>query len=391
MMSEINLQQALWNSNFDEIEKVLSNNPKEFETINSHNRNQFFTTLIKKNKFTILELLINNQIITTDLYEYDTLDNSFFAALFSNLNEDEESLAFFESFLSKIENNNDAVSGKRLIQLALISKVKPVIISQLIASGCNANYKDNSENTYLHTLLKQYGVDDKLLIEYIQLFINEGVDIESENIINETPLFVAVKNNKIAALEILLDNGANANHQNKNGESVFYECIANKRSLTMLEILCRYNSIDFEKVTKNEGTILFDFLRNSSDSEINILTVLIDQGADFNQESLHYQMRTPLTLLPEMPTNFFEKIIDSDVIDIQQQDNSGNTILHYLCSFDINYDELKAKELYKKVKYLLSKNVDVEVTNHEDKTPMQLALIDNLKEKIVALILNSKK
>ena len=130
--------------------------------------------------------------------------------------------------------------------------------------------------------------------------------------------------------------------------------------------------------------------RICTENEINLFDLLLEQSADFYQASFYYEMRTPISLLPQIPFSFFEKAIQTDKIDLHQTDNEGNTLLHTVCNYNLNHDQNKAKELYKKVKFLLTTSLDSDATNNDDKTALQLALTDNLKDKIVTLLLNSK-
>lgn len=390
-MIQNTLQQAIWNSNFEEIETILNSNPNEFDTIQKHNLEQFYSNLIKNNKFSIIQLLINNKKIETDLYEYEKYSGTIFASLFKNLNNDEESIAFLSSFITNLDNNNESVENKTLLHLAIESLAKPIIIKELINSGCNINYKDNYENTFLHAILTNYNIKGELLKKYAQILIDEGIDVNSVNKGHESVLFTAVKNNKIDAIELLLDNGADANHQNTKGESVFYECIVNKRTYDVLVILCNYQSIDFLKVTSNNENILYHFLRNCSEREENIFDILLEQNADFNQETVYYSVTTSKSLLYKIPYSFFEKAIESGSIDIHETDNDGNSILHTICEKDLNHDQNLAKLVYKKVKFLVEKGINVSLTNNNGKTAMDLALTDNLKDKIVTLLINSKQ
>ena len=83
-------------------------------------------------------------------------------------------------------------------------------------------------------------------------------------------------------------------------------------------------------------------------------------------------------LLPDYEPNIFkacssgkltsvEWLIEKDQQDPNTKDRDGNTLLHYSCEnghFPI-------------VKYLISKGVDIETTNHERKTPLHIATEHN--------------
>ena len=119
--------------------------------------------------------------------------------------------------------------------------------------------------------------------------------------------------------------------------------------------------------------------------------ILLEQNADFNQETVYYSVTTSKSLLYKIPYSFFEKAIESGSIDIHETDNDGNSILHTICEKDLNHDQNLAKLVYKKVKFLVEKGINVSLTNNNGKTAMDLALTDNLKDKIVTLLINSKQ
>ena len=78
-----------------------------------------------------------------------------------------------------------------------------------------------------------------------------------------------------------------------------------------------------------------------------------------------------------------------DSIDINEQDNEGNTLLHKVCAYNVNYDAEAAKETYRKVKLLLENGADKDIANDKDETPLMLASGDNLKIKTVELLMKA--
>jgi len=83
----------------------------------------------------------------------------------------------------------------------------------------------------------------------------------------------------------------------------------------------------------------------------------------------------------------FETLLKHNTQDINLTDNTGNTVLHKVCAMPLNFEQTKAKEQYKMVKLLLKQGADKSIRNTDDKTALDLATDDNLKEKIVQLLL----
>jgi len=81
--------------------------------------------------------------------------------------------------------------------------------------------------------------------------------------------------------------------------------------------------------------------------------------------------------------------LDSGNVDVNHQDDHGNTLLHKVCGYNVNFEAEKAKETYKKVKLLLENGADASISNDEDKTPLMLASDDNLKIKTVELLMKN--
>ncbi|MNW15076.1 hypothetical protein D3C71_2134740 [compost metagenome] len=79
--------------------------------------------------------------------------------------------------------------------------------------------------------------------------------------------------------------------------------------------------------------------------------------------------------------------MDKGYLDLSYVDNLGNTLLHKVCQVNLNYDENKSRDLYKKVKYLVGEGVDPQLENVADKKAVDYAMEENVKVKTVEWLL----
>lgn len=125
-----------------------------------------------------------------------------------------------------------------------------------------------------------------------------------------------------------------------------------------------------------------------NDRHLHVLSLLLSNGADLTEPSLWYQKaKTGIDWLVEKSVITLEEVMEKDFIDVNYRDDQGNTLLHKVCQVNINYDESKARDLYKKVKYLVDKGVDPRIENSSDKKAVDYAMEDNLKIKTVEWLL----
>jgi ankyrin repeat protein len=129
----------------------------------------------------------------------------------------------------------------------------------------------------------------------------------------------------------------------------------------------------------------------ASEIEIKLLVSLINDGADIYQTSPHYSRdKSALDWISEQPADVLQAVLETGVVDIERKDNEGNTLLHKVCAYNVNYDQEAAKHVYRKAKLLIEQGANVSTTNDHDQTPMDLAAQDNLKIKTVELLLKNK-
>lgn len=202
----------------------------------------------------------------------------------------------------------------------------------------------------------------------------------------------AVKRNKKEYIPLLLENGADPNETDNQQNSSFYYAVGEQFSIPMYELLAASSSANFNTINKDGRTLLTEFIRMMSDSEhdMNALQRLLSDGADLNHCAQYYgNPKSGLDYIAEKKSGILKSVLDSGFIDVNEQDNQGNTILHKVCAYNVNYDTEAAKEIYRKVKLLLEIGADKDITNDKDENALTLASTDNLKIKTVELLMKA--
>jgi len=391
-MSEQNLEQLLLQGQYEQALSTIQSGEKLSKNIPEHQKSQILERLFSNGQYELINELVSSKWIETDIYEFDSFDKSVFGKVVWNLKNDERALSFFQDFISNFENLNDEVEAKTLINYFFEKGASVEKIKMLIDAGCDVNFTNNAEENLIHQVIKTNLMKPQLSISYLELLINEGVDVNAPNIVKKTPLITAIEFNKPDYLDILLQNGANPNDLDQEGNSAFFYAVAHKQDLSLYLKLRDFGSPDFETINNAGVSLFFEYLRMMyvSDKNIELLRTMISDGADLNQASTYYgKDKTPLDLIAEKQPEILQAVLDSGSLDVNRQDNHGNTLLHKVCAFNVNFEAEKAKETYKKVKLLLENGADASITNDEDKTPLMLASDDNLKIKTVELLMKN--
>lgn len=384
------LEEHLTTANYNIALEALAQGEKLPKDINRYNKIQLFDKLVLAKQFAIIKHFLKDKTIGNDIYEYDSFDNSIFTSIASYLADDDDSLAFLNDFLSGFDNLNDEVDGKTLLAYFLQKGAKPALIKTLVEAGCATTFVNNAQENYLHQVIKANLMKPELIEKYIAFFIGEGVDVNAADIVQKTPLIVAVQNHKEEYLDLLLENGANPNEPDKDGNTAFFYAVARQVDASMYEKLRKYDSPQFDLLNKDQVSLLLEYVRiiSDSDSDSQLLKKLLEDGADPYQSCTKQGKNiTPIDLIAQKSADILQVLLKSGSVDVNRQDDSGNTLLHKVCAYNINYEENKAKETYRKVKLLIENGADSAIANNKDETALMLASNDNLKAKTVEFLL----
>lgn len=360
--------------------------------IADHDRRQIYMILAQAKAFDLIQALIGQGFIETDIYEYEKLEDSIFPQLFRKLDDSPEDMAFLKALLDRCDNINDAVQDKTLMELALLNSAPVAVVRALADAGCNVRYKDNYEFNYLHKVVREFAIKEELGAAYLEFLIEGGIDPNEGNIVGETPLHFAINQNKKAYIARLLSYGADPNQQDKKGESPYYCALIHQVGTVALYDQLKAQALpDFDSVNKDQETLLIGSLRmrrRASEEEVALIKALIEDGADIYQASPYYSKeKTALAWIIERPSDLLQAMLDMGIVDIDRRDDEGNTLLHQVCALEVNYDQEVARQVYRKARLLLEHGADPKAANDQDQTPAMLAGQDNLKAKTVELLL----
>ena len=393
MSTQNKIEEYIFQGNLDAARESLKNGESFSEQYLKNNFSQITSIICNAKAIDLAEALINAGFIETDIYELDSFDKSIFSTIARNLKDDEESLSFFKELMSKIDNLNDEISDQTLLRYFLEKGTPPKIIKILIDDfGADTQYKNNAGENLIYSVINTYGLETEKTKDYISLLIENGVDINEKNIVGTTPLICAIKRSKKDFIPFLIENGADANETDNLNNTAFYYAVAEQFSFDMYDALATVASPDFNIVNKDGRTLLTHFISSvsGSPSDITFLERLLADGADVNFCAQYYgQPKSGIDFIVEKKSDILKSVLENVSLDVNEQDNHGNTILHKVCAYNVNYDAEMAKETYRKVKLLLDQGADISISNDKDETALMLASGDNLKIKTVELLMKS--
>ncbi|GGE28990.1 ankyrin repeat domain-containing protein [Sphingobacterium cellulitidis] len=382
---------AISNGDMENATKLYEQGERIPPSPHSYDYSQLYDTIIRKNGFELIGLMSENKEIEKDIYMLEKLDDTIFSKLIKVKSPKEDFIEFFKDFIGSSDNINDEVSGETLLSHAINNAADPAIIQALIDSGCRVDFKNQAEDNLINLSIKKHGLNPQNLAKYLEIFANEGLDINETNKQGKTALHIALESNKPHALEALLQNGANPNQQDNEGQSAFFIAVAQKADLEQYSKLAEYDSMDFEQTNNRGVKALHEYLRTLEGYNADnpgLLMRMIEDGADLNSTSLYYDNElSAWNWIAQKNAGLFEKVFNATQPEVNEQDDFGNTLLHLVVMKDSNNDQNQAKETYKKVKFLLDSGASPSIVNNQEQSAMMLASQDNLKAKTVEILL----
>lgn len=394
MLPDTPLIKAIQQKDFVLAEQLLQSGEDIPGTVNEFDRRQLYDALLRNKGYRIMEIFLEQGTINRDVYEYDSFRSTFFETLFSYITADDQSVQFVKDLAARLENLNDEVEGHTLLSFALECKAQPAFIQALVDAGLRTDYKNTAQDNLIVQATRINMIPPERQQAYLDIFLKAGVDPQETNVVKQTALHVAIERDKPHLLDILLANGAEPNLQDNKGNSAFYYALAHKFDPAIYSVLAAHTPADFMQRNNEGQTILSDFLRmmQGGQKDMELLGLLLRDGASLEESAPYYSNdKSGWDWIIEKSVDVLQLALQATGKDVNEPDNEGNTLLHKVAAIDCNYSQETAKNLYKKSKLLLEKGADVSLTNNKDETAMDLAVKDNLKGKLVELLLHAKK
>lgn len=379
---------------FAEAEEMILRGDNILESKYNFKLADAYPTIIRKDAYSIFNALVAHKHVELDIFEYDSFKDTLFLHLAKITTNSDAAIVFLNNFVPQVDNLNDSLEDQTWLSLAFTQNAHPTVIQTLIDNGCDLSYINNAEQNMLHQIIKTRAISDENRLAYIQICIDNGVNVSKKDKTGNTPIHLAITNNKGNCIPILVENGADPNIPNNEGKTAYYLVSVEQRNWDLCNLLSEHYPIDLNAETGLKSTILYEYLKQChgatlSASDNAFISYFAENGADpmAPNESTYGQIETAADLIIKKDFPLFEAFFGLFTLDAQATDDHGNTLLHKVCAIDLNFDANKAKDLYRKVKFLLEKGADASRTNNNDKTAVILASDDNLKEKTVALLL----
>ncbi len=337
----------------------------------------------------------------------------------ATLNEDLELAKFLVSNGLNI-NHTDKKGQNILFNSVLLGTQNLDFIEMLAKKGLNINQKDYEGNTVIDELLKileivnnpeivpegKYKIVSKNLnyLKLASVLMEHGLAIDREDSEGKTVLFREVIRKKYYSIDFLLSAGAEINHADKYGRTVFFDVIlGGMANIKMIDFLIQKGA-NLDHRDKNERTIIDDLVEiiliQKSNKQISDKRFEdIDETGDYigllkiiltNKVKINKPKKNGRTIIYDVINyNNLEliKILLNNGCDANIRDINGDTPVSVLIDEGVKIKRAKDRELFiKRLLILLKFRVDVNSVDIQGKTVFHKAIIANDFEVVEKLL-----
>lgn len=300
-----------------------------------------------------------NMLVGEGAEIYDKKSNKSEAILWGVRKNSQDIISLLLDNISSDSDKND-ICTDALRLAVVIRSIDPVIISELINNGASVNAPDDHGRSVLHSAISGNAYDAKVisLLQYdvdINLVDSSGntplmyalihkrrervalklIELDATiNAVNDrgyTALSYASSNSDPQLVKLLLDKGANVNHQDSTGATPLIRSVRFRRDKESAEIaqLLIANGASVNTLDDQGGAALF-YAVNNNKNNTKLIHTLILSGSDM--EHADVRGRTVLIEAASRGMSDTVRMLIENGVDINRGDNRGNTaLMHVVC------------------------------------------------------------
>ena len=242
------------------------------------------------------------------------------------------------------------------------------LIKFFVGKGCNLfKVDDDQENVLFYALRNEYS------LEIIQYLVTSGVNINTTNKHEVSPLALSLKYTNISTVSFLISKSSNLNIVDNNGDTLFHY-IYEPNSLQKAQLLFeRGLNIHSEN---NKGETPID--KAYSIGNFDVVNFLISKGA--KPEYSNNNMKNPLIeAVDHCLFNIVQMFVEQQIYDINSFDDDWNTPLLY--SLTNNHEQI--------FKYLIDHNASISIKDSHNNNALHIAIKNNCSHYIIDYLINS--
>ncbi len=216
----------------------------------------------------------------------------------------------------------------------------------------------------------------KYPIEYFQILLNAGSNIDKTDNDGRTALFMTVFQNNTELVKLLLNNGANANDKAYSGETALQVA----SSIGNVDIVTSFleHGADINAATRDKLTPLMLAVWKG---HLAVLETLLENGADLDIVDIHGV--TPLIRATSEGHLEIVEFLIKQGVDINKTDNHGYSALND--ANDLGHTAIQELLLEHGAEFIFDKSRNIKI-NLEPLTPLMVAIVKNDLDKIDELL-----
>lgn len=258
------------------------------------------------------------------------------------------------------------------------------VIKAMLEKNVNLNIKDKHNRTALYVALCKQNM------HVVQYLMEQGINRDDSQLINGLPLlhYVAVQNFAPAVAYLVQELKVPVDQRAKEGDNctaLHMACFAGclEAAKKLIELGADVNSKDDEDYTP-----LLHATQENSNTNLKVVKLLIEKGADLTavceggKTCLHLAMIAGRE--KETRLSLVQLLLDhtQGLLDINGVNSGGQSPLHFACEKEGNIDILKI---------LVEYGANVNLQDHEGRSPLNIFCSDNGTDTAMALYLINQK